>query len=218
MVGDLGVQQLDAAGQSAQADRGGGSLDIPSGLLPEPPTGGDQARRGQATQPSTEAVGGGDNEGVELALGVARSLDRRAAGGRPHRHRRAMTSRSGLGELVTTQGFAGRPDRIQGVGPGAVAAGGPLGSVQLHHPLGLGMEEAGQAGAVATGAFDRPHPPTVVSVGELQQLPVAGRGGRHGHLLEHGAANGLNDRGGVGVLVGVDPDGRARPLPACASR
>jgi hypothetical protein len=62
VVSDLGVQELDAAGQSAQADRGGGSLDIPSGLLPEPPTGGDQARRGQATQPSTEAVGGGDNE------------------------------------------------------------------------------------------------------------------------------------------------------------
>jgi hypothetical protein len=87
-----------------------------------------------------------------------------------------------------------------------VAAGGPLGSVQFHHLLSVGMQEPGQAGAVATGAFDRPHPPTVVSVGELQQLPVAGRGGRHGHLLEHGAANCLNDRGGVGVLVGVDPD------------
>jgi len=70
----------------------------------------------------------------------------------------------------------------------------------------VGSQEAGQAGAVAAGAFDRPHPLTVVSVGEPEQLLVAGRGGRHGHLLEHGAANCLNDRGGVGVLVGVDPD------------
>ena len=57
VVSDLGVQELDAAGQSAQADRSGGSLDIPGGLLTEPPTGGDQARRGQARQPPTEAVG-----------------------------------------------------------------------------------------------------------------------------------------------------------------
>jgi hypothetical protein len=84
VVSDLGVQELDAAGQSAQADRSGGSLDIPGGLLTEPPTGGDQARRGQATQPPPEAVGGGDNEGVELALGVGGSLDRRAPGGQPH--------------------------------------------------------------------------------------------------------------------------------------
>jgi hypothetical protein len=75
VVGDLGVQELDAAGQSAQADRSGGSLDIPGGLLPEPSTGGDQARRGQATQAPTEAVGGGDNEGMELALGVGGGLD-----------------------------------------------------------------------------------------------------------------------------------------------
>jgi hypothetical protein len=56
-----------------------------------------------------------------------------------------------------------------------VAAGGPLGPVQLDELFGMGMEEAGQAGAVAAGALDRPHPSTVVSVGELQQLLVAGR-------------------------------------------
>jgi hypothetical protein len=44
VVGDLGVQDLDAAGQGAQAGRGGGSLDIPGGLRPEPPQ--DLTRRG----------------------------------------------------------------------------------------------------------------------------------------------------------------------------
>jgi hypothetical protein len=46
----------------------------------------------------------------------------------------------------------GRPWSRRGVGLGAVAAGGPLGPVQFHHLLGMGSEEAGQSGAVATGA------------------------------------------------------------------
>jgi hypothetical protein len=82
-----------------------------------------------------------------------------------------------LGELVAAQGLAGRPGGIQGVGLGAVAAGGPLGPVQLHHLFVVGGQEPGQPGAVATGALDRPDPPTILSVGEPQQLLVAGWGG-----------------------------------------
>jgi hypothetical protein len=52
-------------------------------------------------------------------------------------------SRSGLGELVAAQGLTGRPDRIQRIGLGAVAAGGSLGPVQLHHVLAMSLEEAG---------------------------------------------------------------------------
>ena len=86
-----------------------------------------------------------------------------------------------------------------------MAAGDALGPVQLQHLLGMSLQEPGQASAIATGALDRPHPLALMLASQLQQLPVAGRGGRHGHLGEHGAANCLNDRGGVGVLVGVDP-------------
>jgi hypothetical protein len=143
---------------------------------------------------------------VELALGVGGGLDRRAACRQPHRQRRPLASRSGLGELVTTQRLAGGPGGIQRVGLGAVASGGPLGPVQLHDLLGVRAQEPGQAGTIAAGALDRPHPPTLLPIGQPQQLLVAGRGGRHGGLLEHGAANCLNNRGGVGVLVGVDPD------------
>jgi hypothetical protein len=78
-----------------------------------------------------------------------------------------MASRSGLGELVTAQGLAGRSDGIQRVGLGAVAAADSLGPVQLQHLLGVGGQEPGQAGAIAAGALDRPHPPAVVSVGHL---------------------------------------------------
>jgi hypothetical protein len=56
-----------------------------------------------------------------------------------------MSGRSGLGELVAAQGLTGGPGGVQRVGLGAVAAGGSLGPVQLHHPLGLGLQEPGQA-------------------------------------------------------------------------
>jgi hypothetical protein len=69
VVGDLGVQEVDAAGQAPQGrGRGGGGLDIPGGLLAEPPAGGDQPRCGEVTQPSAERTGSSDHERVELAL------------------------------------------------------------------------------------------------------------------------------------------------------
>jgi hypothetical protein len=42
--------------------------------------------------------------------------------------------------------------------------------------------------------------------GQLQQLPVTGRGRRHGHLGDHRTGSSGDHGGGVGVLVGVDPD------------
>jgi hypothetical protein len=117
-----------------------------------------------------------------------------------------MAGGAGLGEPVAAQGLTGRPGGIQGVGLGAVVAGGPPGPIQFYDLLGVSSQEAGQASTIAAGALDRPYSPTVVSVGESQQLPVAGRGGRHGHLVDDRAADCLEDCGGVGVLVGVDPD------------
>jgi hypothetical protein len=42
-----------------------------------------------------------------------------------------------LGKLVTAQRLAGRPGRIQRVGLGAVAAGGPPGPIQFYDLLGM---------------------------------------------------------------------------------
>jgi hypothetical protein len=175
VLGDLEVQELDAAGQGPPAGHGGRGLDIPVGPLTQPPAGADQMRRGQAAKPAPEHIRSGDHERVQLALGVAGGLDRGAAGGQPHRQRGPPAHGPRLGELVATQGLAGGSGRIQGIGGGAVAAGGPLGPVQLHRLLSVGLQEAGQAGAVAAGALDRPHPPTVVLVGQPQQLLVTGR-------------------------------------------
>jgi hypothetical protein len=174
--------------------------------LAQPPAGADQTGRGQASKPSTEGIGSGDDERVQLALGVAGGLDRRAARGQPHRQRRPTPGGTRLGELLAAQGLTSGPGGIQGIGLGAVAAGGPLGPVQLHHLLSVAMEEAGQASAVAASALDRPHPPTIVSVGEPQQLLVARWGCRHRCLGDHRPGGGGHDRGGVGLFVGVDPD------------
>jgi hypothetical protein len=107
--------------------------------------------------------------------------------------------------LVAAERLAGGSGRIQGIGLGAVAASGPLGPVQLHHPLSVAMEEPGQAGAVAAGALDRPDSFTLVAGHQLKQPLVAGWGGRHGQLLDHRAGGRDHDRRGVGVLVVSTP-------------
>ncbi|HSK90760.1 MAG TPA: hypothetical protein VK875_05560 [Euzebyales bacterium] len=76
MVGDLAVEELDAAGEGAQAGRGGGGLSIHVSPQPESPAGADQAGCGQATPSASERVRSGDHQGVELALGVGGGLDR----------------------------------------------------------------------------------------------------------------------------------------------
>jgi hypothetical protein len=55
VLGGLGVEELDAAGQGAQAGRSGGGLGVPVAPLTQPPTGADQTRSGEAAQPSAEA-------------------------------------------------------------------------------------------------------------------------------------------------------------------
>jgi hypothetical protein len=81
-----------------------------------------------------------------------------------------------------------------------MAAGSPLGPVQLHNLFLVGMKEPGQAGTVAAGAFDRPHPLTVVLIGQLQELPVAVGGGGHGQVGQGLAGGCGQDRGGVVCL------------------
>ena len=119
-------------------------------------------------EPFPQDLGGGDHQGVQLALGVAGGLDRGAAGRQPHRQGGSWTGRSGLGELITAEGLAGGPDRVQRIRLGAMAAGSPRGPIQLHNLFLVGSQEPGQPGAVAAGALDRPHPLAVVLVGELE--------------------------------------------------
>jgi hypothetical protein len=82
-------------GQGAQAGRGGSRLRVPAGALAQPCAGADQAGSGQAAKPGAEGVGCGDDQRVQLALGVGGGLDRRAPGGQPHLERRAMAGGAG---------------------------------------------------------------------------------------------------------------------------
>ena len=73
VVGDLSIDELDAASQGAQAGHGGGGLNIPGGPLPQPCAGADQACSGQAAKPVAEGIGSG------LQPGRRRQVDKSSA-------------------------------------------------------------------------------------------------------------------------------------------
>ena len=78
--------------------------------------------------------------------------------------------------------------------------------VDLDHPLTMVEQEAGQAGAVAAGTLQRP---AAAARGphdrQTQQLLAAGLVAFDCQLGDHTAVA-VQDRGGVAVAVGVDPD------------
>jgi hypothetical protein len=137
VVGGLAGQLPDPTGQAAQGRGRRGGLNVPVSVDAQPGAGGDELASRAGLEPFPQDLGGSDGQGVELALGIAGGLDRRAAGSQPHRERGSWAGRSGLGELLTAQCFAGRPDRVQRIGLGAMTAAGPLGPVQLDHLLGV---------------------------------------------------------------------------------
>ena len=97
-------------------------------------------------------------------------------------------------------------DRIKRIRLRPVAAGSPLGSVELDDDLLALRQVTRQAGAVPTGPLDRPGPQHGVLVGELHQLGIAIRGGFDGDLAEYPAGGSINHGRGVGMDVGVDAD------------
>src|SRR5699024_2145325 len=64
--------------------------------------------------------------------------------------------------------------RVQRIGLRAVTALGALGPVELEDDLALTLQQVGQAGPVATGTLDGPHPQGWVLLGHLQKFLVAG--------------------------------------------
>ena len=94
----------------------------------------------------------------------------------------------------------------------------PLGPVQRHHLLGVGMQQPGQSGAVAAGAVDRPHPLTMLLVRQFQQLLVADRGGRYVAWVTTAPVAAATTAAVSGVLVGVDPDDESTSSARMAMR
>ena len=105
----------------------------------------------------------------------------------------------------------GRGDGVDGVGL-AVAAGGPVGAVDLDHGQPAATQVAAQRGAVGAGAFHPGAGQDAEAASPGQQLPVSGGGSGERRVGELRAQGG-DDRGDVNVGVGVDPQDNLLAVP-----
>jgi len=99
-----------------------------------------------------QRLGGGDQQRLEVPAGISADLDRPRAGQVQHPKGLPLATLAWAGQMVAAQGLPAGSDGVQQVALGAGPAAGPLGPVDLDHPLTLGGQEAGQAGAIAAGA------------------------------------------------------------------
>ena len=108
--------------------------------------------------------------------------------------------------MLAAQRLAGGAHGIELVGLRAVATGRSCRTIDLDDPLTLLEQERGEPRAVTAGALDRPDPTSRSMLpGEGEHaLRAEGIGGDR-HVGDE-AAGRRHDRGGVRVLVGVDPD------------
>lgn len=104
------------------------------------------------------------------------SVARPFAGCQQHSDRFTDHASAGLSEKFARQRFT-RAVRVEGVGPSAVAACWPLGSVDLDNPIALLEQVGGEPGSEAAGSFNRPHAP--VGVGGAFACP-----GEHSAVTE----------------------------------
>jgi hypothetical protein len=196
----------DPLGGHAQRLHGGAVLHRIGGCGDQLGAGADLLAPGPPPQGGAQRLGGGDNQGLELAAGVGPGGHDGAAGGVQHPDCFSVAALAGAGEVVAGQGFAAGPDGVQGVALGPVAAAGSLGSVDLDHPLALVGQKPGQPGPIAARPFQGPDPPARgLRVGQLEQPGMAGLVAWHLQGGPHPSV-GIQEGRGVGVAVGVDPD------------
>jgi hypothetical protein len=173
---------------------------------------GDQGGRGchqgggwQVPQLLAQLGRGGDQQRLERIDGLGAGPDRGRAG-HPQRADHLHLPGSGLRGHGGLAGLdrAGGGLGIGRVGLAAAAAGLAVGSVDLHHDLAVGGQEAGQGGAVGAGAFHAPGDGLAEPAGPGEQVLIAG--GRGGDAAGADAAAELVvGVGDVAVQVGVDP-------------
>jgi hypothetical protein len=108
--------------------------------------------------------------------------------------------------VLTAQRLPARADRVQGIALGTVAAAWPLGPVDLDGPLALIGQEAGQPCPVAAAAFQRPAAPARCSLGDQAEQRLVAVLAAWDLQLGDQPAVAVQDRGSVGIAVGVDPD------------
>ena len=207
MLGGFVLEGPDPACDGLECAQRGEHLDV-AGVVrgPQPQRGRDDRADGEAAEAGTDRLGGGDDQGVQLALAVGGRLDRSLAGSEQDLQRRSLRAGARLREVGARQGVAGGADSVDGVGLRPGAAGRSCGPVELDDQLVALGEMRGQTGAVAAGAFHRPraHPPVLVR--ELDQRFIALGIGANCELRDDRPGRCGDHCGGVGVLVGVDAD------------
>src|SRR5690606_29543223 len=124
-------------------------------VRPQVRAGGDQVFDAEAAQSLTQVVGGGDDEGLDPALGVGALIDRAAAGDPqvPQRLDPSVTLFGDAGPLPGQRGPGGL-DGVDRVGLALEPAGLAVGPVDLDHQDFLPVQQPGQPGAVGTGPLD----------------------------------------------------------------
>jgi hypothetical protein len=142
-----------------------------------------------------------------------------APGGQQYPQRLPLAAAAWAGQAVLTERLAGGPDRVQRVALGASPGGQPLGPADLQDLLAALLQEHRQPGAETARSLDRPAATAgQMGLGKAEQLLVA-RGVGTGRGLGQHAAKAGDRRGGQGIAVGIDADGRRRlTLPAWPSR
>ena len=132
--------------------------------------------------------------------------------GEPDAHGLPITASAGLGHVLTGEDLTGRAEGIELVRLGTDASGGPRRAIDLHDPLAL-LEQLGrQAGAEPAGPLDRPDPAArrmLVGEGKEPLVPEAVVGDCQ--MANHSPGR-RDDRRGVRLRVGIDPEDNIDPL------
>ncbi len=108
--------------------------------------------------------------------------------------------------MFSSQRFAPGTYGVEQVGLRAVAARRSVRPVELDDQFAAFGEVAGQPGAIAAGALDRPRPKPRVPIGHRHQLGVPVDVGVDRDLVGNGAGDRGDDGSSVGVLVSIDAD------------
>ena len=174
MLGGFAGEVTAASSDCPQRSRGDAALEIPAVVDPQLAGSGHDRMCGHAGEPFTEVFGGGDDQRLELTLGIAGGFDGHGAHGDQHRQCGALASTAGLGEVFAGECFASGAHGVERIGLGALSTGRTVWPVEFDHDFASLGEVSGEACAVAAGAFDRPHSQCRVLIGHCDQLGVAG--------------------------------------------
>jgi hypothetical protein len=148
LLGVMPGSQGPLGGQAECLD-GGAVLHRIGGQGHQPRTDADLLTPGPPPKTVPQRLGGGNQQGLELAAGIRPGGHDAGPGGVQHPQGLPMPPLAWRGEVVTGQGIAAGPDRVQHSALGAVAAPGPRGPVDLNHPLTLVDQKPGQPGPIA---------------------------------------------------------------------